>query len=161
MLLLGAGVTARGGVGCESIAVISSVMPRSALHFSAMALRFDTPVPNWRSVMFDCAQMVGKPVIAPLPAARPANAAVPFNIVRRDTPFFFISVISYSPWLAAGPLARCGELVNVGGVPTDRRRFADRKGPLEEGSFGNERGEFETARRLQRHRNCGALVFDL
>ena len=46
-------MTARWAAASESSAVISSVMPRSSLHFSAMALRFDTPVPNWRSVMFD------------------------------------------------------------------------------------------------------------
>ena len=47
-----------------------------------MALRFDTPVPNWRSVTFlmFCAQIVGKPVMAPLPMATPAAAAaVPFS----------------------------------------------------------------------------------
>jgi hypothetical protein len=33
-----------------------------------------------------CAQMVGKPEIAPEPAASPAVAAAPFNSVRRFNP---------------------------------------------------------------------------
>src|SRR3954454_15978749 len=43
---------------------------------SAIAFRFDTPVPNWRSVTFlmFCAQIVGNPVTAPLAAATPAVA---------------------------------------------------------------------------------------
>ncbi len=61
-------------------------MPRSALHFSAMALRFDTPVPNWRSVIGFCAQMVGKPVTAPEPAAAPLRAAAPLSRLRRVSP---------------------------------------------------------------------------
>src|SRR5690606_8308922 len=61
-------------------------MPRSSLHFSAIALRLETPVPNWRSVMGFCAQIVGKPVMMPEPAARPAAAAPDFRSERRDTP---------------------------------------------------------------------------
>src|SRR5437868_179194 len=60
-------------------------MPKSALHFSAISLMFDTPVPNWRSVMFlvVCAQSVGKPVTTPLPSAAPAMPAAPLSILRR------------------------------------------------------------------------------
>ncbi len=72
-------VTTRCDTASESSAVICRVMPRSALHFSAMALRFDTPVPNWRSVIGFCAQMVGKPVTTPPPAARPASAPAPLS----------------------------------------------------------------------------------
>src|SRR5262245_53941168 len=47
--------------------------------------------PTWSrvtSLMF-CAQIVGKPVIAPEPAARPTLAAVPFRTVRRLNPLDF------------------------------------------------------------------------
>src|SRR3546814_7653785 len=79
-------VTARWATASESSAVICRVMPVSALHFSAMALRFDTQVPNWRSVTFllFCAQMVGNQVNAPLPAARPMPAAAPLRTERRS-----------------------------------------------------------------------------
>jgi hypothetical protein len=87
-------VTVRWAAASESVAVISSVMPRSALHFSAIALRFDTPVPNWRSVMFDCAQMVGKPVIVPVPAATPTAAAPVLRSERRVRPVFVLVVVS-------------------------------------------------------------------
>ena len=79
-------MTARCAAASESVAVISSVMPRSALHLSAIALRFDTPVPNWRSVIGFCAQIVGKPVMAPEPAARPTAAAPVFSSERREIP---------------------------------------------------------------------------
>ena len=48
----------------------------------------DTPVPHWRSTMFllFCAQIVGKPVIAPLPSAAPARPAAPFRTLRRPRP---------------------------------------------------------------------------
>src|SRR5262250_2543241 len=56
-------VTTRCTTASESSAVICSVMPRSALHFSAISLIADTPVPHCRSTMFllFCAQIVGKP----------------------------------------------------------------------------------------------------
>ena len=81
-------VTTRCTTASESSAVICSVKPRSALHFSAISLMFDTPVPHWRSTMFlvFCAQITGKPVIAPLPSAAPAAPAAPFSILRRPTP---------------------------------------------------------------------------
>src|SRR3954471_9233606 len=78
-------VTTRCTTASESSAVICRVMPRSALHFSAISLIADTPVPHWRRVMFllFCAQIIGKPVIAPLPIAAPAKPAVPFRTLRR------------------------------------------------------------------------------
>ncbi|WJI60152.1 MULTISPECIES: hypothetical protein [unclassified Mesorhizobium] len=59
---------------------------------SAIAFRFDTPVPNWRSVMLDCAQMVGKPLMAPEPAARPTAAAPVLSNERREIPVFVSTV---------------------------------------------------------------------
>ena len=78
-------VTTRCTTASESSAVICSVMPRSALHFSAISLIADTPVPHWRRVMFlvVCAQIIGKPVTAPLPTAAPATPAAPFRTLRR------------------------------------------------------------------------------
>src|SRR3954454_1055508 len=62
------------------------VKPRSCFTFSATAFRFDTPVPNWRSVTFlmFCAQIVGKPVMAPLPAATPVVVRKARRPIRRD-----------------------------------------------------------------------------
>jgi hypothetical protein len=60
-----------------------------------MSLRFDTPVPNWRSVIGLCAQTVGNPVIAPAPATTPIAAALPFRTLRRETPFdLFMSLMA-------------------------------------------------------------------
>ncbi len=93
-------MTARCAAASESVAVISSVIPRSSLHFSAIALMFETPVPNWRSVIGFCAQMVGKPVIAPEPAMAPTAAAPVFSNERREMPFagvaVFVSVVMLS-----------------------------------------------------------------
>ena len=91
-------VTTRCTTASESSAVICRVMPRSALHFSAISLIADTPVPHWRSTMFllFCAQIVGKPVTAPLPSAAPAMPAAPFSILRRPTPPFILRAISCS-----------------------------------------------------------------
>src|SRR5689334_25327655 len=74
-------------------------MPRSALHFSAMALRLDTPVPNWRSVMSVLDHTIGKPVTAPDPMARPAAAADPLSRLRREIPFRFLLIPVISPIL--------------------------------------------------------------
>src|SRR4030088_3016852 len=54
-------VTTLCTTGSAASAVICRVMPRSALHFSAISLFADTPVPHWRSTMFLLfwAQMVG------------------------------------------------------------------------------------------------------
>jgi hypothetical protein len=38
-----------------------------------------------------CAQIVGKPVIAPEPSAAPAVAAAPFNTLRRVTLVVFLA----------------------------------------------------------------------
>ena len=91
-------VTTRCTTASESSAVICSVMPRSALHFSAISLIADTPVPHWRSTMFllFCAQITGKPVIAPLPTAAPAMPAAPLSILRRPMPPFDFRAISSS-----------------------------------------------------------------
>ena len=78
-------VTTRCAVESVSSAVICRVMPRSSFAFSAMALMFDTPVPNWRrvtSLMF-WAHTIGKPVIAPLATAAPDRAAPRLSMVRR------------------------------------------------------------------------------
>ena len=87
-------MTVRWAAASESVAVISSVMPRSALHFSAIALRFDTPVPNWRNVIGFCAQIVGKPDIVPVPAATPTAAAPVLSSERRVKPVFAVVVVS-------------------------------------------------------------------
>ena len=59
-------VTTRCTTASESSAVICRVKPRSALAFSAISLKADTPVPHWRSTMFllFCAQIVGAPIDA-------------------------------------------------------------------------------------------------
>src|SRR5262245_55034618 len=97
-------VTTRCTTASESSAVICSVMPRSALHFSAISLIADTPVPHWRSTIFllFCAQIVGKPPSAPLPIAAPARPAVPFSILRRPTPFLMLPAISCSSFTVRG-----------------------------------------------------------
>src|SRR4029079_7873889 len=86
-------VTTRCTTASESSAVICRVMPRSALHFSAISLIADTPVPHWRSTMFllFCAQITGKPATAPLPTAAPATPAAPFRTLRR--PYFRLRAI--------------------------------------------------------------------
>ena len=58
-----------------------------------MALRFETPVPNWRKVIFDCAQMVGKPVMRPEPAAKPMAAAPVLSSERRESPDLFLVML--------------------------------------------------------------------
>ena len=97
-------MTTRCTTASESSAVICSVMPRSALHFSAISLRFDTPVPNWRSTMFllFCAQIVGKPVIAPLPTAAPAKPAAPFRTLRRPNAVRLASHLHVSSFSVTG-----------------------------------------------------------
>src|SRR5471030_1563492 len=76
-----------------SDACICTVKPRSLLACSAMAGIAVTGGPAWCSTMslMFCAQMVGKPVIAPDPIAAPVTAAVVFSSALRETPF--------DPWL--------------------------------------------------------------
>src|SRR5215472_13995415 len=100
-------------------------MPRSALHFSAISLMFDTPVPNWRSVMFllFCAQIIGAPT--ELPTAAPASPAAPFRTLRRPKPFSF-PVIVTSPLFVSG---RSGPKdVHVLGRPGQNHGLARRYG---------------------------------
>ena len=94
-------VAARCVTLSESSAVISRVKPRSSFTFSATSLRFDTPVPNWRSVtsLMFCDQTVGNPVIAPEPRAKPEVAAAPLSTLRRLNFFGFPVVISFVPCL--------------------------------------------------------------
>ena len=76
---------------------------------SAIAFRFDTPVPTWRKVMLRifCAQMVGKPVIAPDPAATPAVASPAVaSKERRGRPVDLVSdIVLGSP---SSAIRRCG-----------------------------------------------------
>ena len=68
-----------------SDACIYTVKPRSLVACSAIAGIAVTGGPAWcstTSLMF-CAQMVGKPLIAPDPMAAPATAAAPFRTPRR------------------------------------------------------------------------------
>ena len=74
-------VAARWVTLSESSAVISSVKPRSSFTFCATSFRFDTPVPNWRSVMF----LVSWPQTIGAGSAVAATTAPPlFRIERRE-----------------------------------------------------------------------------
>src|SRR3990172_7505697 len=67
---------------------ISILKPRSAVACRAMSMIDEYDPPTWSramSLMF-CAQIVGKPLIAPEPTARPAAAAAPLSIGRRLMP---------------------------------------------------------------------------
>src|SRR6266404_2745902 len=94
-----------------------------------MALRFETPVPNWRKVIFDCAQMVGKPVMTPEPAAKPIAAAPVLRSERRESPaLFFVVLVMPIPLFRFGSVGSCvktAECDRVFGVPGDRRHVAD------------------------------------
>ena len=71
-----------------SVACIWTVKPRSLVACSAMAGMAVTGGPAWfstTSLMF-CAQMVGKPLSAPDPAADAAAAAAPCSSRRRVGP---------------------------------------------------------------------------
>jgi hypothetical protein len=70
-----------------SVVCMWTVKPRSLLACSAIAGMAVTGGPAWfstTSLMF-CAQMVGKPRMAPIPAAPPIAAAAPFKTARRPT----------------------------------------------------------------------------
>jgi hypothetical protein len=47
--------------------------------------------------LISCAQMVGKPVIVPLPAAAPAAAAAPFSSERRLRPRLLFELLHPIP----------------------------------------------------------------
>ena len=103
------------------------------MHFSAMALRFDTPVPNWRSVIVVfCAQMVGKPVIAPEPAASRRRGA-PLSSGGGDMPLRFFhcshsllsSVDAFPVTLDAGGFS-CPLIPRIRACPPPA--IADRRG---------------------------------
>jgi hypothetical protein len=69
---------------------ISTLKPRSFEAWSPMAWTTEYDTPMWRSVIFlmSCAQIIGKPVMAPEPTAAPAATDVPFSKARRVTPIF-------------------------------------------------------------------------
>src|ERR1700760_4348818 len=84
---------------------MSILMPRSLLACAPICGITEKDWPTWVSVTswMCCAQIVGKPVIAPDPAATPATAAPLFNRLRRVTPDLFgSSDMSFSrPFLKA------------------------------------------------------------
>src|ERR1700730_9415109 len=56
--------------------------------------------------LISCAQMVGKPVIAPAPAAPPSSAPPAFRSARRDGPFFAAARRSFTTAFDLGRLSR-------------------------------------------------------
>ena len=160
-------VMARWVTESESNAVICNVMPRSSLHLSAMALMFETPVPNWRRVTFlmFCAQMVGKPVMAPDPIAAPAAiAALPFRKSRREGPALetVLVLLDILPSSGAAQWGRLFGVENVGFAvsPTGDHAIADGDGVGEIACFVHGHDKLVGIRRFHAEPDPGALVFD-
>src|SRR5271166_3099615 len=111
------------------------VIPVSAFTFLVMSSDWLTAVPRYRRIFSSCAQIAGKPVIAPEPAAAPARPAAPLSTARRDRPF---GVLTYffdirSLLLFALKASRCrGERVDVLVGPDYANAVADVQGLLGE-----------------------------
>src|SRR3954453_2119846 len=91
-----------------STACICTVKPRSLVACSAMAGMAVTGGPTWCSTtsLMVCAQIAGKPEMAPEPHVTPAIEAAPFSTLRRNTPVepgsAVPDVMLPYPWLECG-----------------------------------------------------------